>query len=263
MLSRSIRPTIALALLVAGASACSEDSGEGTVEVRIWGEDFVESGIPADVFVDGWSIEWNRFLVAVDGIATPEAEDPTRWLFDLTAETGGAGAMVASLASASGATELAYRVGPGRLADAGNAVVDAPMMEDDGHSIFVDGIATKDGRSIAFAWGFASDTTYHACEVVEEVPDGGQIRTVVTIHADHLFYDDLEAPEPDVTFDLVASADVDGDGTVTREELLAVDIRAEPNYQVGSRDITDLWHFIEAQSKTVGHIDGEGHCHTE
>ena len=34
------------------------------------------------------------------------------------------------------------------------------------------------------------------------------------------------------------------------------------NYQVGSTDIMDLWHFIEHQTTTIGHIDGEGHCET-
>jgi len=42
--------------------------------------------------------------------------------------------------------------------------------------------------------------------------------------------------------------------------LLAVDLRPLANYQVGSADIVDLWHFIEQQTTTVGHIDGEGHC---
>lgn len=246
-----VRATIQTAATAAVAlvlPACAEAAGDGTVDVRIYGEPFIEEGIPADVFVDGWSVEFTRFLVAVDGIATPEAEDPGRHLHDLTPASNGRGAAIVSLASASGDTDLAYRIGP---------------TSENGHSIFVEGTGTKGAERIAFAWGFTTETRYQECEVANEVPDGGTIEAVITIHADHLFYDDLEAPEPNVAFDLVAAADTDMDGTVTREELLAQDITSQPTYQVGSADITDLWHFIEAQTTTLGHIDGEGHCHTE
>jgi hypothetical protein len=258
-----MRRRIIAATLFAATGGCAPSEEEGAVEVRIWGEDFIEDGIPADVFVDGWTVSFSRFLVAVDGIATPEAEDPRRYLFDISAPTDGEGTTIAELPSASGSTELAYRIGPGPAADGGNATADAGMMADNGYAIYVEGTATKDAQNISFAWGFAAETSYHECEVAEDVPAGGVIPTLVTIHADHLFYDDLEAPEPDVTFDLVASADADMNATVTAEELAVVSILGEATYQVGSRDIDNLWDFIEAQSQTVGHIDGEGHCHTE
>ncbi len=262
----NIRNTIRAAAAAAVAlvlPACAEEAGDGTVDVRIYGEEFIEEGIPADVFVDGWSVSFTRFLVAVDGIATPDAEDPKRYLYDLTPSSNGEGFAVASLASASGETLLEYRVGIGAAADGGNAMADATMMEENGYSVFVEGTGTKGAQSIAFAWGFTTETHYHECEVASEVPDGGAIDSVITIHADHLFYDDLESPEPNVAFDLVAAADTDMDGTATPEELAATDITSQSAYQVGSRDITDLWHFIEAQTQTLGHIDGEGHCHTE
>ena len=60
--------------------------------------------------------------------------------------------------------------------------------------------------------------------------------------------------------DLVAAADADADGVITQVELAALDITTQARYQVGSRDITDLWGYISAQTATVGHIDGEGHC---
>jgi hypothetical protein len=50
---------------------------------------------------------------------------------------------------------------------------------------------------------------------------------------------------------------------IDADELRAIDITAEDNYQVGSRDIDNLWDFIEAQTHTLGHIDGEGHCHAD
>jgi len=250
--------------VLAGLAACDTDSEDGTLEVRIWGEEFVEDGIPAEVFADGWSVRFSAFLVAVDGVATPAAEDPTRYLFDLALPSGGAGQTLGMLASPGGSTELAYRIGPGDPAMAGNASMDdVAMMDAMGWSLFVSGTATRADESLAFAWGFDTTTQYDACEVAEDVAAHTPTTTVITIHADHLFYDDLDDPAPNVAFDLVASADGDSDGTVTTAELAAVDITAQARYQVGSRDIRDLLAFVEAQTSTVGHIDGEGHCHTE
>ncbi len=110
---------------------------------------------------------------------------------------------------------------------------------------------------------FDTDTTYVNCETDQKLEDGGQATSQITIHADHLFYDDLVSDDPNVAFDLVASADTDGDGNVTEAELAALDISGEDRYQVGDLPVTDLWGFISAQTKTLGHIDGEGHCDTE
>lgn len=249
-------------LSAALATGCSAE-GEGALEVRIWGEEFIEEGIPADVFVDGWSLSFTRFLVAVDDVGTDAPEDAGRYVFDLTAGSDGEGQGVTSLTVPSGGQMLTYRIAPGSTATGGNAAAaDAAMMAAMGHSLFVDGTATKGDRTIAFAWGFDTSTTYRDCEVVEEVPVDGPATTTITIHADHLFYDDLDSPEPNVAFDLIAASDADMDGTVTREELLARDISAEARYQVGSRDVSNLWDFMAVMSQTVGHIDGEGECKT-
>lgn len=240
--------------------ACSE-AGEGTLEARIYGEEFIEEGIPADVFNDGWAVAFTRFVVVVDGISAHDVADAGRYAFDLTQASGGEGHEVTSLVVPSGAQALAYTIAPGGTATGGNASdADAAMMSAMGYSVFIEGTATKDAATIAFAWGFDSTTEYSHCEVVEEVPADGSATTVMTIHADHVFYDDLESPEPNVSFDLIAASDADMDGTVTDAELLARDISAEARYQVGSRDISNLWDFMTAQSQTLGHIDGEGHC---
>jgi hypothetical protein len=158
---------------------------------------------------------------------------------------------------------LDYRIGPGTDAVAGNVgPADVDAANEDGWSIFVEGTAIRDDQTKAFSWSFDTDTTYFDCQTGQVVPDDGEATSQITIHADHLFYDDLESPEPDIAFDLVASADADADGVVTAEELRGVDITAHERYQVGSRDIDDLWTFIQAQTATLGHIDGEGHCET-
>ena len=261
MIAAALATTSGLA--AAGCGKGDDGPGNGTLDVRIWGEDLIEEGIPEDAFADGWSISFDRFIVALDEVATPQDADTERYLFDLTAQSGGAGNKVETLTSTAGMPELAYRIGPGDAATSGNAGDMVAMMEAEEWSIYVSGTATRGPLNLAFAWGFSTETEYTECEVAEELLEGETLRTLITIHADHLFYDDLEDEEPDVRFDLVATADADMDLTITADELRAVDISADENYQVGSRDIDNLYDFIEAQTQTLGHIDGEGHCTTE
>ncbi len=263
-MNRRAPPAAAIALaLVATITGCA-DAEPGTLEVRIYGESFIEDGIGSEVFVDGWAMEFTRYLVAIDGIhAGDDDDDDGRWVFDLTRPSMGEGHAVTSLAVPAGAQALGFSVAPGRLADDGNAsAADRQRMLDDGIGLFVEGTATKGATTIAFALGFDAATSYHDCAVVAAVPAGGEATATITIHADHIFYDDLESTTPNTAFDLIAAADVDGDDTVTAAELRALDITTQARYQVGSHDIDNLWDYMTALSQTIGHIDGEGECKT-
>ena len=245
--------------------SCTYD--HATLEVRIYGEELIEVGIPADVFVDGWALRYEKFLVSVgeveaqrDGVEGGLSE-PNYQVFDLTRPSEGAGQRVASEPVVDGRYDATqFVIGPAADALAGNAsAADLETMRAGGYSLYAAGQATKGDVTMRFAWGFATRTRYTACESLAEV-GGAPARIELTIHGDHLFYDDLFSSTPNISFDLVANADADGDGEVTQAELLAVDLRPLANYQVGSTDIVDLWHFIEQKTTTVGHIDGEGHC---
>ncbi len=247
-------------------SACTPE--QSPLEVRIYGEEFIEAGIPGEVFVDGWAIRFDKFLVNVGGVEVRGAgvsgsfRASNHQIFDLTRASGGVGHEVASTVIADGRyDDTQFVVAPAIDAVAGNASpTDVELMRAGGHSVYVVGEATKGDVKLRFAWGFATSTSYGECESLAEV-GGEEAATVqLTIHGDHLFYDDLFAEEPNVSFDLVADADADGDGDITQAELTAVDLRPLANYQVGSTDIVDLWRFIEYQTTTLGHIDGEGHC---
>jgi hypothetical protein len=259
------RSTTLVAVLTGGiclVAGCSDqEEGEGNLRVTIYGEELVEDTIPADVFVDGWQVDFSKFLVSVGDISADEIGLDGHFVFDLTQASGGDGHEVGTIVVPAGIIEdVDYRVGPSTSATAGNAAAaDVELMNGMGYSVYIEGAATRDDESITFAWGFETDTVTH-CGTQQLVRDGDEATSQMTIHADHLFYDDLDLPEPNVTFDLVAMADAEPDGTVTPEELGAVDITGLSNYGVGSRDIDDLWGFIEAQTSTVGHIDGEGHC---
>lgn len=250
-------------------TACDASSGaENELEVRIYGEEYIEQGIPADVFDDGWTVQYNRFLITVGSVAVAEAGAgpaltvPETQVFDLTRPSDGKGQSVAvDMVAAGRYDDTSFAVAPDSKLVAGNASADdVKLMHDGNFSVYVAGSATKDGVTRTFAWGFATGTNYSACESLAEVSAAAPATVQLTIHGDHLFYDDLYSETPQLLFGLVASADKDNDGEVTRAELEAVDLRPLDNYQVGSTDIVDLWHFIEHQTTTLGHIDGEGHC---
>lgn len=243
-------PALYLSLLVPALAlfACGESAPEpGMLEIAVYGEEFIEEGIPADVLVDSWAIDFDSFKVTIQdasanaGHGMSALNQTSSEIFDLTTASEGKGQLVVSGEVPGGDYDhIAYRV----------------------NSIQIVGSATRDAVTKIFAWDITTPTRYSECEGTAVV-DGGTARTQITIHADHIFYDDLVSGEPNVAFDLIAAADDqgDGDGEITQAELVAVNISGEARYQVGNAtDVTDLWSFIGRQSSTVGHIDGEGHC---
>lgn len=252
------------AWLVALTLACACAAvGEGETDVTAYGEGYIEEGIAADVFVDGWSVTFDHFVVVVSDVGVgEEGGDPRAFLVDLTKKTGGEGQPLTGLVVPIGDySQLFYRVAPAadvEALDVDQAVVDAVAAA--GASVYVEGTATRDAEVITFRWAFTANTGYGPCEIEASVTRDASASAELTFHADHLFYDDLDSAAPNVAFELIAAADVDLDGEVSEAELRAVDITGEQRYQVGSRDIADLWSFIEHQSGTIGHINGEGHC---
>jgi hypothetical protein len=253
-------------LALATTTGCGEASGQGTLRLTVYGESFIEDGIPADALVDGWRIDFSRFVVGlgdldVDGEAVGE-----QFVADLTVATGGAGQLLTEVPVPAGVVEqVAYHlVVPGPDAHAADPDDDTvAWLRDGGFAMYVEGTASRGDETIAFAWGFPTGGHFDDCRTDQTVTDGGTAVSQLTIHADHLLYDDLDSEAPNIAFDLIAAADADADAVVTEAELRAVDITTQARYQVGSRDIRDLWGFIEAQTATVGHIDGEGHCGEE
>lgn len=252
------------------AAGCAEDEGgTGTLAVEVWGEEFIEEGIAADVFSDGWSVTFDRFLVAIDGVAVsrgdgaPDLEDAAQRVFDLTRP--GPYPFLTREVPAGRYDDTSYTLRPAVSGvEAGNAASDdVDLMLDGAFSVYVEGTAVNGDVTKTFSWGFDQPTTYVHCHSEAELENGTAATVQITIHADHLFYDDLFSEEPAVTFDVLAEADTDDDGEVTPEELAAYDLTALPNYGTGSTEIDNLWDFIAHLTGTLGHIDGEGHCEVE
>jgi hypothetical protein len=202
----------------------------------MWGEAFIEEGIPAAELTDGWEIGFDRFEVELRdvSVAGVSFEDPDS--VDLTEPSEGRGQRIGRATAPAGEHD-----------DAAFTLV----------SIVVEGSAARAGVTKTFAWTFDTAVAYSNCETQTEVPRDGIGELQITVHADHLFYDSLVAEQPALGFDAIAAADTDNDGEVTMAELTAADIGA---YDPGNLAIDDLGSFLAAQAQTMGHVDGEAHC---
>ncbi|MFH2007508.1 MAG: hypothetical protein ABI333_13060 [bacterium] len=256
---------VAIALLVSvPTTGCSDNAGQGTVAVTIWGEDFIEQGIPAAELADGWAVTFDTFVVNVGAITAAGASLPELRTFDLTL----AGPLeVGSVAAAEGAIRpVSFALEPvddtAQNVNVDPAIFDA--MRAAGTSVYVAGAATRDGSTVQFTWSFDVSVTYHDCLAADSVPDGGTGTTQLTIHGDHLFYDSLVDHGAALRFQAYADADADADGAVTEAELRAlsgIPFLALDHYDVpAGSEIDNLWDYLAAQVTTLGHIDGEGHC---
>ena len=281
---RSFRPALAaLAALPLALAACGDAAppagggAPGTVAFTTYGEDYIERQIPAAAVAAGWAITYEKFLVVIGDVtvATAAGEVGARLssstLFDL--KQPGEKPVATFELPARTWDAVSYRVGPAGaqtalgpgVTEADRALVGAP-----GASVYAAGSATKGGVTKTFKWLFTKPTLLAGCggekdgrEALGAVVTSGNVDQIqLTIHGDHLFYDDLQSPAAELRFDAIAAADADADGEVTLDELRAVklsDLTAGP-YGTGSADVDDLGAFVEALSETVGHFRGEGEC---
>ncbi len=219
------------------ATGCA--AGEGTLSVTAYGESYIEDGIGVEAIDDGWAVTFSRFDVAISGVEVAEVAVPVSAPVDLSQPSSGAGHLLGSVTAAEGDHESA------------SFTIDR---------VEVDGSASQTGETKTFHWVFDEPTHYAGCETTTSIVDGGEATFEITIHGDHLLYDSLVASEPQLLFQALADADADGDDEITQAELSVVDIGA---YDPGSEGgIDDLWSWLAALARTLGHVDGEGHCHT-
>lgn len=251
---------VALIPLLAGC-------GTGTWTLYTWGEEYIEDEIPADVFADGCSLAYDEFLIAindpnlVDGDNQAVSELPASQVFDMTQ----AGPHEVGSSEVRATTYDRVRVRVSLTSDAtvaGNASDDQAARMD-GLSLSVAGTLTCGVDSATFAWAFQTETMY-LCEPELTIGSGGAGETEFTVHGDHLFYDGLENPDALVRGQPILDADGDGNGEVTREEMAGVDLAPLGLYDVGSQsDVATLDGFVQYLTRTLGHVDGEGHCQIE
>lgn len=251
--------TLPLLLLL---TAC----GSGDWNTTTWGEEYIEQGIPSADFEDGCSAQYDRFVIVMDDVALidgddePVAEQDDALVFDMALPGPHDVAHFDTRATFYDTARFAIR--PATGAKAGN-VTEAEAEAMAGNSVHAVGSITCGADTVQFDWAFDTATTYLCAPDDLTIPSGGAATTEFTIHGDHLFYDGLENEDAVVRGQAIVDADADADGTVTLAELAAVPV-APLGYRVGQySDVTDMRQFVSFLTRTLGHVDGEGHCQVD
>lgn len=264
---------------IAGSLIGCGDEGVGSVVFTTWGEEYIEQGIPADAFADGYSVKYTKFLIVLGQVVIDgelgTASTPEYFLVNQV-EPGVKPIVTFDALDAGSYTRASYVMGAAspsvNLQLVGGATQsDADRMKQNGYHLYVEGTLEKGGMSKSFAWGFSESTTLEECEgdvdgkLVQGVvvTDGGKDVVELTIHGDHLFYDDLQSPSAVVRGDVIFAADANMDDVIDMAELEAVKLTTLPSGQYGTGGVAgvdDLGAFVSFLSKTVGHWRGEGEC---
>lgn len=271
-------------LVAAGLVGCSgsdQTDGKGNVAFTTWGEEYIEQGIPAATFEDKWTVKYTKFLVVIRNVRIAEAGGAVAGtmakprVFDMVKPGVKSVARFDGIA-AKAWTHVSYQIGPiSADAELGEGATDADrkLLVDAGASVHVEGSATKDAVTKTFSWTFTVSTLFDNCKGEKDgketegviVTNGGTDEVQLTIHGDHLFYDDLQASNAKVRFTALSKADADGDGKITLEELAAVRLTTIPKedgtFGTGAAaSVNTLRDFVTDLSRTIGHYRGEGEC---
>ncbi|MGC4066455.1 MAG: hypothetical protein QM784_17845 [Polyangiaceae bacterium] len=281
-----------LRLLTVGALAsipgCNESGdGSGTVTITTWGEEYIEEGLPSSAFLDAWSVKYSKFLVVYnhvtiaddDGDVVAKVEHPL--VFDMTQRAKGHPKTLTTYELAARPwPNLSYQIGPitedakpGDLA----TVDDVTLLQSNQASVHVEGTATSPtGAQKTFRWSFSPATLFQGCHGMQDgkevegvlVTNGGVQEVELTVHGDHLFYDDLQSEEGGPRFQAYADADKNDDGEVTLTEMDDVPLYTIPiekgTYGTGALGNVDtLGQYVRTLARTIGHYRGEGSCNSK
>lgn len=277
----------------------------GRVQVFVEAEDTIPEGLdPGDGeedIVDGWRVEYTRFLAVVgnfragqSGDASAALVDPAVYVVDLLNLPVGGFVMtefddVDAVRWDRVGYDLPNATDVAEPAD-GTAAADRDFMVTGGYSLYIEGKLLKaDGQSclptdptdcqpapeVRFAWGLAAGTSYDDCapqtgDAGFAVPSGGTAQVKPTIHGDHWFFTNITqgAEITERRAQWVADADLDRDGETTLDELKQVKaadlFRSELGYTVTGAQIPVITahDYLEAQVRTLGDFQGEGECPT-
>jgi hypothetical protein len=274
-----MKDSILLLSLLTTVACAPEETG--TVSFTTWGEEYIEEEIPAGDggFVDGWSLRYEKFLVAFSRIEVADASGRVGALAEQSFIVDNVSPGRKKLIGFDGIEAKAwdrvgYRIEPpardATLVDATEA--DRARLQDGGYSLYVEATATKGEQRKTLAIGFETATQYSHCRAREDgketdgivVTNGSEDVTELTTHGDHFFYDRLQGSaganvETSLRFESIAAADIDEDGEVTAEELASEPFDVEL-YDPSGLPADSLLDFMTGLARTVGHFRGEGEC---
>src|SRR5690606_22740872 len=125
-------------------------SGSGEVAVTVWGEAFIEEEIPAAEVVDGWRLQYDRFLIVIGEVEVGGGPEAVRrlgvpTLFDLHAAGPHSVGLLTDLEEGPW-TDVGYAVAPATAATVVHpsaTQADLQHMLAGGFSLYVEGSAEK------------------------------------------------------------------------------------------------------------------------
>jgi hypothetical protein len=259
-----------LVWIVAGCSG-------GFVTIVVDGGIAATDGIPANHFADGWSVRFDRWLVALADIAVTNGTNESLPVVSgpvVVDVVGGAATLLQPTAIAVGSYDAGLSVVPvsGNVGFVGATREDAALLSDNGWSLFVSGQAFLNDRVMSFQWGLDANTRYTNCRNPQggiAISDGDTATWKVRVDPGALFADDLLDDASPLRFAALAAADANGDDALDDVELSAA-LLSELPADVASRyitggagDIVDLHDYLRAASRRTIGFQSDGACTPE
>ena len=279
-----------LGLLTIGCNA-----GEGTLALVATGEDAAIGGFPVMdegetiEFADGWTLEFDKYLVSFGRLSLASAsgevglESDAIYVVDL--HRGTADVDLFGDLAAQRWDQLGFEiVAPGADAIAVGDVADADVqaMREGGFNYWVVGRASKAGVELSFSWQLANPTRNSQCTNGIDGTQGVVVRNSgtstaqITFHLEHMFWDSLGTDDAELHFDPIAAM-ADAQGNIDFDALADQNLNdlrdAEGNPLVdaeGNPIVYDpasvplaadnLREFILGAVSTQGHLNGGGLC---
>lgn len=285
--------TVSLAL----NAACSDDAasaggGEGSLQIFVVPEETITEGLQSGEDLenvrDGWTITYDKWLVGIGHFHAASTasggavSDDGVHLLDLrNAPSDGYLVKTFDGLAAERWDKFGYRIEPARLGavvPVGTPQADVDLMFQNEYSVYFEGKATKDTKTISFKWGFKGGTSFDDCATDDgqlgfAVPKGGSVQVKPTIHGDHQFFSNV-TQGVELTERLagwIAVCDAGDDGELTLDDLKACDASTalpQPPYdltavkdQDGDGKIT-VYDYVDTQIRTIGDYQGDGECPT-
>ena len=232
-----IRSSVVLSLTL---GACQSAGATGTLNMAASGEAAAVDGYPSSEgigYVDGWTMTWDHLLISVstfyvehNGVRTalPEADQVVINLHDAEIQNVWSFPGLA----AQRYEDVGYQIDPITPSNMGSVrrigtVTDAQLstMAAGGIAYWLHGTAHHpDHHDVVLDLQIPMHTSMSMCMNAMDMTDGlvvtpnGMANLQLTFHLDHVFFDSIVNPEPDLRFEAYAAA-AGSDYVVTFDEL--------------------------------------------
>jgi hypothetical protein len=284
--------------------ACNGAAGSGRVQIFVEAEETIPEGLSPgtgdEQIVDGWSVEYTHFTVAIGNFragrssdASAALRDDTVWIVDMLALPQG-GVVLTEFdavdavrwdrfgfdlpnAAAGADTSLAAEgIAAEMIAGGLSLLVEGTLRKPDGQSCLPsDPSDCVPAPEVGFRFELSAGTSFDDCAPEDgdagfAVPQGGAVQVKPTIHGDHWFFTNITqgAEITERRAQWIADSDLDRDGTTTLNELKVIPaaqvFKPELGYNVSGAllPINTAYDYLVAQARTLGDFQGGGECPT-